>query len=59
MAALGSTDPSGIAYVPELQGFFVSDSEVEENPFLRNTNLWAQQLDGTLIESFSLLELHR
>jgi len=54
MAALGSTDPSGIAYVPGM-GLFVSDSEVEESPFSRTTNLWKLQPDGTLVQSFSLL----
>jgi hypothetical protein len=54
MAALGSTDPSGIAYVPG-QGFFISDSEVEESPFFGTTNLWMVQPDGTPIQSFSLL----
>ena len=54
MAALGSTDPAGIAYVPG-QGLFVSDSEVEETPFFRTTNLWKLQPDGSLIESSSLL----
>lgn len=54
MAALGSTDPSGIAYVPGM-GFFVTDSEVEESPFFRTTNLWNLQPDGTLVQSFSLL----
>jgi hypothetical protein len=54
MAALGSTDPAGIAYVPGM-GFFVSDSEVEENPFFRTTNLWKLQPDGTLVQSSSLL----
>jgi len=54
MAALGSTDPAGIAYVPGM-GFFVSDSEVEESPFYGTANLWKLQSDGTLAESFSLL----
>ncbi|WFU18458.1 Calx-beta domain-containing protein [Bradyrhizobium sp. CB3481] len=54
MAALGSTDPSGIAYVPGM-GLFVCDSEVEESPFSRATNLWKLQTDGTLVKSFSLL----
>jgi hypothetical protein len=54
MAALGSTDPAGIAHVPG-QGFFVSDSEVEETPFLRTTNLWKLQPDGNLIGTSSLL----
>jgi hypothetical protein len=54
MAALGSTDPSGIAYVPGM-GLFVCDSEVEESPFSRATNLWKLQTDGSLVQSFSLL----
>ena len=54
MAALGSTDPSGIAYVPGM-GLFVCDSEVEESPFFRTTNLWKLQPDGSLVQSFSLL----
>ena len=54
MAALGSTDPAGIAYVPGM-GFFVSDSEVEESPFFRTTNLWKLQPDGTVVQFYSLL----
>jgi hypothetical protein len=54
MAALGSIDPAGIAYVPNM-GFFVSDSEVDESPFNGATNLWLLQPDGTPIQSFSLL----
>ena len=54
MEALGSTDPSGIAYVPGV-GLFVCDSEVEESPFFRTANLWKLQADGTLVQSFSLL----
>ncbi|WOH46946.1 Calx-beta domain-containing protein [Bradyrhizobium sp. sBnM-33] len=54
MAALGSTDPAGIAYVPGM-GFFVSDSEVEESPFFRTQDLWKLQPDGTLVQSFSVL----
>jgi hypothetical protein len=54
MAALGSTDPAGIAYVPGI-GFFVSDSEVEESPFFRTTNLWKLQPDGSVAQSYSLL----
>jgi len=56
MAALGSPDPAGIAYVSGM-GLFVTDSEVEESPFVRTTNLWKLQPDGTLIQSFSLLSL--
>jgi hypothetical protein len=54
MAALGSSDPAGMAYVPGM-GFFVSDSEVEESPFFRTTTLWKLQPDGTPVASSSLL----
>jgi hypothetical protein len=56
MAAYGNTDPAGIAFVPELNMFFVSDSEVEEDPFFGSTNLWAVRPDGTFVESFDLLD---
>jgi hypothetical protein len=36
-------------------GFFVSDSEVEESPFFRTTNLWKLQPDGTVVQLYSLL----
>jgi len=48
MAALGSPDPSGLAYVPSLGTLFLSDSEVEEEPFFRANNMFALNLDGTL-----------
>jgi Calx-beta domain-containing protein/hemolysin type calcium-binding protein len=53
MAALGSIDSAGIAYVPNM-GFFVSDSEVDESPFNGTTNLGLLKPDGTPIQSFSL-----
>jgi hypothetical protein len=53
MAALGSIDPAGIAYVPGM-GLFVSDSEVDESPFNGSTNLWLLNPDGTLVQSYSL-----
>ena len=59
MAAIGSSDPSGLAYVPgSTPGsgtLFLSDSEVEESPFFRPTNLFALKTDGTLIETFDLV----
>jgi hypothetical protein len=54
MAASGSPDPSGLAYVPQLQALFLCDSEVDETPFFRPNNLFALQTDGTLIESHGL-----
>jgi RTX calcium-binding nonapeptide repeat (4 copies)/Calx-beta domain len=55
MAAYGNTDSAGIAFVPELNMLFVSDSEVEEDPFFGSTNLWAIRPDGTFVDSFSML----
>jgi hypothetical protein len=51
---IGSMDPSGLAYVPQLETLFVSDSEVNESPFNRPNNLWALGTDGSLKQSFSL-----
>ena len=48
MAATGSADPAGLAYVPSLGTLFLSDSEAEETPFFRTNNLFALNLDGTL-----------
>jgi hypothetical protein len=48
LAAIGSPDPAGLAYVPSLETLFVSDSEAEETPFFRTNNLFALKLDGTL-----------
>jgi hypothetical protein len=45
---IGSTDPSGLAYIPASGTLFLSDSEVEESPFNRTNNLFALNTDGTL-----------
>ena len=50
---MGSTDPSGLAYVPGL-GLFLSDSEVDEAPFLRGDNLFRMNLDGSNASAHSL-----
>jgi DNA-binding beta-propeller fold protein YncE len=55
MRAIGSTDPSGLAYVPQSKTLFLSDSEVEGSPFNRAKNLWALGTDGSLKQSFSLV----
>ena len=54
MRAIGSTDPSALAYVPQSQTLFLSDSEVDESPFVRASNLWALETDGSRKQSFSL-----
>jgi hypothetical protein len=54
LRAIGSTDPSGLAYNPQSQNLFVCDSEVDESPFSRAANLFTLGTDGTLKQSFSL-----
>ncbi len=51
--AMGSTDPSGLAYVPG-HGLFLSDSEVDEAPFSRASNLFEMNLDGSSPTAYSL-----
>ena len=40
--------------MPQSQTLFLSDSEVNEDPFVRPNNLWALRTDGSLKQSFSL-----
>jgi hypothetical protein len=51
---LGMTDPAGIAYSSVTGAFFMTDSEVEEEPFFQSTNSFSVRLDGTLISSRTL-----
>ncbi len=51
---LGLTDPSGIAYDPATNSFFISDSEVDEAPFSRSNNLVRTGLDGSSIAASHL-----
>lgn len=51
----GSGDPSGIAYVPELDLLFIVDSEHNESPYFSSVNLFATRLDGTYVDAFSLI----
>ena len=50
---IGSTDPSGLAYVPG-KGIFLSDSEVDETPFSRPHNLFLLETDATPRNQFNL-----
>ncbi|MCL5777885.1 hypothetical protein M1105_12925, partial [Limibaculum sp. FT325] len=50
----GSADPSGIAYIPELDMLFIADSEHNESPFFSSINLFAVRTDGTYVGAFSL-----
>lgn len=52
---IGSTDPSGLAWISSTGRFMLSDSEVEESPFNRSDNLFQLQPDGTLVTDYSLL----
>ncbi|MGM0583658.1 MAG: Calx-beta domain-containing protein [Pseudomonadota bacterium] len=53
-AAWGSTDPSGIVFDPVTSTLLLTDSEVEEEPFLRADNMFRVTLDGEFVESLSL-----
>ena len=55
---LGSTDPSGMAYVPGV-GLFLSDSEVDETPFSRTNNLFLMNPDGSNSVGYSLFSFTR
>ena len=56
--SIQSTDPSALAYVPGASGspgtLFLSDSEVDEEPFYKANNLFALRTDGSLVNSYSL-----
>src|SRR5688572_19637367 len=46
-----SPDPSGIDYWPLTGRLLVSDSEVDEPPFLSNTNVYQATISGTLVST--------
>lgn len=50
----GSGDPSGIAYVPELDLLFIVDSEHDESPYFSPMNLFTAHLDGSFAGPVSL-----
>lgn len=50
---INSSDPSGLAYVPGY-GLFLSDAEVDEDPFFRADNLFQISTSGVLANSLSL-----
>jgi DNA-binding beta-propeller fold protein YncE len=52
--ALGSPDPSGLAYVRGLDTLFLCDSEVNETPFFSTNNMFGLRTDGRLVGSHSL-----
>ncbi|PRY25197.1 hemolysin type calcium-binding protein [Aliiruegeria haliotis] len=53
-APLGMTDPSGIAYDVRSNRLIIADSEVEEEPFFQDENIFALTLDGDLKASREL-----
>ena len=50
----GIGDPSGIAWIPSLNQFFVADSEHDETPYNSLINMWALRPDGTDVRNYSL-----
>jgi hypothetical protein len=57
--AFGCCDPSGIAYVPDLDLLFIADSEHDESPFFSQTNLFAVRPDGTYVDAYSMRSFTR
>lgn len=53
-AALGIPDPSGLAYVADLGQLFLSDSEVDEQPFSRATDFYTFTLEGSFQQGYNL-----
>jgi hypothetical protein len=51
----GSGDPSGLAYIPGLDMLFIADSEHNESPYFSTVNLFATRLDGTFVQSISMM----
>lgn len=50
----GIGDPSGIAWIPSLNQFFVADSEHDETPYNSTINMWALNPNGTDVRNYSL-----
>jgi hypothetical protein len=53
-AALGIPDPAGLAYNPNTGTLFLSDSEVDEEPFQTPLDLYAFTIGGGLDVSYAL-----
>ena len=50
----GISDPSGIAWIPSLNQFFIADSEHDESPFNSTINMFALHADGSYVRNYSL-----
>jgi Calx-beta domain len=50
----GISDPSGIAWIPSLNQFFIADSEHDESPFYSSINMFALGSDGSYIRNYNL-----
>jgi Ca2+-binding RTX toxin-like protein len=50
----GSTDPTDIAYNPATGGYYLVDSEVDEDPFKASYNMFKLDAEGHLVAGVSL-----
>jgi len=57
--AFGSPDPSGLTFLPGSSALLLSDSEVDENPFLGDDNIFQLGLSGNLLLTQSTLGFSR
>ncbi len=55
----GAGDPSGLAYMPTTGTLFSPTRNMTRALISAPINLFALQTDGTLIQSYSLTQLHR
>ena len=53
--SIPSTDPAGIAYLPDTGRLMISDSEIEESPapYWHGVNVWETTLSGNPINTYS------
>lgn len=54
LVAMGMIDPSAVAYNPTTNSLIMSDSEVDEAPFLRPEDMYSVGLDGSAISKTAL-----
>jgi DNA-binding beta-propeller fold protein YncE len=52
--AFGCPDPAGLTYDPLSGRLFLVDSEVDEDPFFSDTNMFSLDTQGNFLEGFSL-----
>ena len=55
----GIGDPSGIAWIPSLNQFFVANSEHDKSPYFSKINMWAVNPNGTDVQELQPRKLYQ